>query len=109
MGRHVNGRRRNRLLVPAIATALVLVVGAAAWVTVSAMRPRPTCEQPAKILVAASPDIAPALSLVLRDLAVPCATIEVQSREATQVAEELAISNGGLRPQVWVPESTLAL
>ena len=109
MGRHASGRRRNRLLVPAIATGLVLVVGAATWVIVSAVRPRPTCEQPAKVMVAASPDIAPALSLVVRDLALACGTIEVQSREATQVGEELAISDGGPRPQVWVPESTLEL
>ena len=109
MGRHATERRRSRLLLPAVATGLAVVLGAATWVTVSAMHPRPTCVQPPKVIVAASPDIAPALTLVARDLALPCGSIEVQSHEATQVGEDLAISGGSARPQVWVPESTLAL
>ncbi|MEV7094354.1 substrate-binding domain-containing protein [Amycolatopsis sp. NPDC051045] len=108
MGRHSDGRRR-RLLAPALATGLVLVLGAAAWITVSAGRSRPTCEQPAKVLVTASSDIAPALSLVARGLDLQCGSVEVQTKEATQAAERLALSDGGPRPQVWVPDSTLAL
>ncbi|MEU0535213.1 substrate-binding domain-containing protein [Amycolatopsis tolypomycina] len=108
MGRHSDGRRR-RLLVPALATALVLVAGAAAWATVKTVRARPTCEQPAKVLVTASADIAPALSLVARGLGLQCGSVEIQTREATQVAERLALSDGSPRPQVWVPDSTLAL
>lgn len=108
MGRHSDGRRR-RLLVPALATGLVLTLGAAAWVTVSVVRARPTCEQPAEVLVTASADIAPALSLVARGLDLECGSVEVQTREATQVAERLAMSDGSPRPQVWVPDSTLAL
>ncbi len=108
MGRHSDGRRR-RLLVPALATGLVLVLGAAAWATLSVVRARPSCEQPAKVLVAASPDIAPALSLVVHGLDLKCGSIEVQPREATQAAERLALSDGSPRPQVWMPDSTLAL
>ncbi|GHG29120.1 MULTISPECIES: VWA domain-containing protein [Amycolatopsis] len=108
MGRHSDGRRR-RLLVPALATGLVLVLGAAAWVTVTTVRARPSCEQPAKVLVTASADIAPALSLVARGLDLGCGSIEIQTREATQAAERLAISDGSPRPQIWVPDSTLAL
>ncbi|MFB9689133.1 VWA domain-containing protein [Amycolatopsis plumensis] len=108
MGRHSDGRRR-RLLVPAVATGLVLVLGAAAWVTVTTVRARPSCEQPAKVLVTASADIAPALSLVARGLGLGCGSIEIQTREATQAAERLAISDGSPRPQIWVPDSTLAL
>ncbi|WP_206790406.1 substrate-binding domain-containing protein [Amycolatopsis sp. MtRt-6] len=108
MGRHSDGRRR-RLLVPALATALVLVAGAAAWATVQTVRARPACEQPAKVLVTASADIAPALSLVARGLDLQCGSVEVQTREATQAAERLALSDGSPRPQVWVPDSTLAL
>ncbi|WP_410613575.1 VWA domain-containing protein [Amycolatopsis sp. lyj-109] len=107
MGRHSDGRRR--LLVPVVATGLVLVLGAATWVTVTTVRARPSCEQPAKVLVTASPDIAPALSLVARGLDLQCGSIEVQTREATQAAERLALSDGSPRPQVWVPDSTLAL
>jgi hypothetical protein len=109
MGRHSPDGRRRRLLVPAVATGLVAVLGAAAWVTVSVVNSRPTCEQPAKVLVTAAPDIAPALSLVVRGLDLGCGSIEVQSRDAAQAAERLAISDGSPRPQVWVPESTLAL
>ncbi|MET8847314.1 substrate-binding domain-containing protein [Amycolatopsis sp. NPDC004625] len=108
MGRHSDGRRR-RLLVPAVATGLVLVLGAATWVTVSAVRSRPSCVQPVKVLVTASADIAPALSLVARGLDLSCGSVEVQTREATQAAERLALSDGSPRPQVWVPDSTLAL
>jgi len=108
MGRHSDGRRR-RLLVPALATGLVLVLGAAGWVTVKTVRSRPSCEQPAKVLVTASADIAPALSLVARGLGLQCGSVEIQTREATQVAERLALSDGSPRPQVWVPDSTLAL
>ncbi|MGW5719324.1 substrate-binding domain-containing protein [Amycolatopsis sp. NPDC003865] len=107
MGRHSDGRRR--LLVPVLATGLVVVLGAAAWVTVSAVRSRPTCVQPAKVLVTASPDVAPALTLVARGLDLRCGSIEVQAREAASAAERLAMSDGSPRSQVWVPDSTLAL
>ncbi|MET8999171.1 substrate-binding domain-containing protein [Amycolatopsis sp. NPDC004169] len=108
MGRHSDGSR-HRLLVPVLATGLVLVLGAAAWVTVTTVRAKPKCEQPAKVLVTASPDIAPALSLVVHSLNLQCGSIEIQTREATQAAERLALSDGSPRPQVWVPDSTLAL
>lgn len=108
MGRHSPDGRR-RLLVPVLATSLVVVLGAATWVTVSAVRSRPACEQPAKVLVAASADIAPALSIVARGLDLPCGGVEVQTREAAAAAEQLAMSDGSPRPQLWVPDSTLAL
>ncbi|MEV7044058.1 substrate-binding domain-containing protein [Amycolatopsis sp. NPDC051061] len=109
MGRHSPDGRRRRLLVPAVATGLVLVLGAAAWVTVSVVKSRPTCEQPAKVLVTASDDVAPALTLVARGLDLRCGSVEVQTREAASAAERLAMSDGSARPQVWVPDSTLAL
>ncbi len=109
MGRHSPDGRRRRLLVPVVATGLVLVLGVGAWVTVSVVKSRPTCEQPAKVLVTASPDVAPALSLVARGLDLRCGSVEVQTREAPSAAERLAISDGSARPQVWVPDSTLAL
>jgi hypothetical protein len=109
MGRHSPDGRRRRLLVPVVATGVVLVLGAGAWVTVSVVTAKPACEQPTKVLVTASADIAPALTLVARGLDLQCSSIEVQTREATQAAEGLALSDGSLRPQVWVPDSTLAL
>jgi hypothetical protein len=109
MGRHSPDGRRRRLLVPALATGLVVVLGAAAWAAVGVVNSRPSCEQPAKVLVTASADVAPALSLVVHGLDLKCGTIEVQTREATQAAERLALSDGSPRAQVWLPDSTLAL
>jgi hypothetical protein len=109
MGRHSPDVRRRRLLLAAVATGLVLVLGAATWVTVSVTHSRPVCEQPVKVLVSAAPDIAPALTLVARGLNLSCGSVEVQSRNATEAAEGLAMSDGSPRPQVWVPDSTLAL
>ncbi|WP_370948245.1 VWA domain-containing protein [Amycolatopsis sp. cg5] len=59
--------------------------------------------------MAASPDIAPALSAVVRGVHQDCVQIEVQPRDSAQVAESLAISDGSVKPQVWIPSSTLAL
>jgi hypothetical protein len=109
MGRHSPDERRRRLLVPALATGLVVVLGAGTWVATSVLAAKPSCPQPAKVLVTASADIVPALSLVARGLDLQCGTVEVQTREATQAAERLALSDGSPRPQVWVPDSTLAL
>ncbi|WP_460440748.1 substrate-binding domain-containing protein [Amycolatopsis stemonae] len=109
MGRHSPDGRRRRLLVPVFATASVLVLGTAAWVTVSVVTAKPACERPAKVLVSASADIAPALSLVAGGLNLQCGSVEVQTRDATSAAERLALSDGSPRPQVWVPDSTLAL
>ncbi|WP_290055047.1 substrate-binding domain-containing protein [Amycolatopsis solani] len=108
MGRH-SPDGRHRLLVPALAIGLVLVLGAAAWVTVTVVERKPVCERTTNVLVTASADIAPALSIVARGLDVPCGGVQVETREATQVAERLAMSDGSPRPQVWVPDSTLAL
>ncbi|NBH05034.1 solute-binding protein, partial [Amycolatopsis sp. SID8362] len=94
---------------PVLATGLVVVLGAAAWVTVSVVNRKAACEQPVNVLVTASADIAPALTIVARGLDLPCGAVEVQTREATQAAERLALSDGSPRPQVWVPDSTLAL
>ncbi|MGW4526562.1 substrate-binding domain-containing protein [Amycolatopsis sp. NPDC004378] len=109
MGRHSPDGRRRRLLVPVFATASVLLLGTAAWVTVSVVTAKPACERPAKVLVSASADIAPALSLVAGGLNLQCGSVEVQTRDATSAAERLALSDGSPRPQVWVPDSTLAL
>lgn len=109
MGRHSPDERRRRLFLPVLATGLVVVLGAATWVTVSVVTAKPSCTQPAKVLVTASADIAPALSLVARGLDLKCGSVEVQTTEAAQAAEQLAMSDGSPRPQVWVPDSTLAL
>lgn len=109
MGRHSTRPRPRRLLLPAIALGVVILLGAGAWTLVTVFRARSACVDPTRVLVAASPDIAPAVSLVADGIAKDCVRIEVQSRDSAQVAESLAISDGSARPQVWIPDSTLAL
>ncbi|WP_181775767.1 substrate-binding domain-containing protein [Amycolatopsis pittospori] len=106
MGRHSTARTRRRVLVPLLAFALAAVLGAATWVTVAMARSVPECD-PAKVVVAASPDVAPAIAEAARDVELDCATIDVQSRESLQMAEEL--SGDASRPQAWIPSSTLFL
>ncbi|WP_410654398.1 VWA domain-containing protein [Amycolatopsis sp. lyj-112] len=106
MGRHTTAQTRRRVLFPLLALALAAVLGAATWVTVALARSGPECE-PTRVVVAASPDIAPAVTQAARDLELSCATVDVQPRESLQMAEELAGSSP--RPQAWIPSSTLFL
>jgi hypothetical protein len=92
-----------------ISLGVVAVLGAGTWTAVAMVRARSSCVSPTKVLVAASPDIAPAMSLVVNEAARDCVRIEVQARDSAQVAESLAISDGSPRPQAWIPDSTLAL
>jgi Mg-chelatase subunit ChlD len=109
MGRHSTRPRPRRFFLPVIALGVVLLLGAGAWTLVTVFRARSACADPTRVVVAASPDIAPAVSLVVGGIAKDCVRIEVQARDSAQVAESLAISDGSARPQVWIPDSTLAL
>ncbi|MFI6305757.1 VWA domain-containing protein [Amycolatopsis thailandensis] len=106
MGRHTTARTRRRMLLPLLALALAAVLGAATWVAVAVARSDPGCE-PARVIVAASPDIAPAVTRTARDLKLDCVAFDVQARESLQVADEL--SGTAPRPQAWIPSSTLFL
>jgi Mg-chelatase subunit ChlD len=108
MGRHSTVKRRRRLRMPLIALAVVVLLGAGAWTAVAMKRTAPPCT-PTKVLIAASPDIAPAMSLVVKQAARDCVDVEVQPRDSAEVSESLAISDGTPRPQAWIPDSTLAL
>ncbi|MFK0244785.1 VWA domain-containing protein [Amycolatopsis azurea] len=106
MGRHATARTRRRMLIPLLALALAAVLGAATWVAVARARSDPGCE-PARVVVAASPDIAPAVARTARDLRLVCVAFDVQPRDSLQVADEL--SGTAPRPQAWIPSSTLFL
>ncbi|WP_410602382.1 VWA domain-containing protein [Amycolatopsis sp. lyj-90] len=106
MGRHTTARTRRRMLLPLLALALAAVLGAATWVAVAMARSDPGCES-ARVVVAASPDIAPAVTETARDLALACVAFDVQPRESLQMAEEL--SGTAPKPQAWIPSSTLFL
>ncbi|RSM60831.1 hypothetical protein DMH03_19070 [Amycolatopsis sp. WAC 01376] len=106
MGRHTTARTRRRILLPLLALALAAVLGAATWVTVALARSDPGCE-PERVVVAASPDIAPAVIRTARDLGLACVAFDVQARDSLQMADEL--SGTAPRPQAWIPSSTLFL
>ncbi|RZQ59891.1 VWA domain-containing protein [Amycolatopsis suaedae] len=93
---------------PVVVTGLVAVLAFGTWtvVTVGAGDP---CEQPVTVRVAATPEIAPVVGGVAEGITGACARFEVSNREGVQTAEALAVSDGGLAPHVWIPESTLLL
>jgi len=109
MGRHSNGWQRKRLILTATALGGVVLVGSGTVVAISIVRSPASCASTTRVVVAASPEMAPALSAVANGVATDCARIEVQSRDSAQVAESLAISDGRPQPQAWIPDSTLAL
>ncbi|SDY02112.1 Mg-chelatase subunit ChlD [Amycolatopsis xylanica] len=88
---------------------VVIAVSAVSFGVIQLVHANHACAAQTKVFVAASPDIAPALTDVVRGVRQECAQIEVQPRDSAQVAESLAISDGSVKPQVWVPSSTLAL
>ncbi|OXM49213.1 hypothetical protein CFP75_19750 [Amycolatopsis alba DSM 44262] len=94
------------MLLPLLALALAAVLGTATWVAVALARSDPGCE-PVRVAVAASPDIAPAVTQTAKDLGLACVVFDVQSRDSLQVAGELP----GTTPrfQAWIPSSTLFL
>ncbi|MEV7554848.1 VWA domain-containing protein [Amycolatopsis sp. NPDC089917] len=106
MGRHTTARTRRRMLYPLLALALAALLGTGTWVAVALTRSGPGCE-PARVVVAASPDIAPAVARTARDLGLACVAFDVQARDSLQVADEL--SGTAPRPQAWIPSSTLFL
>src|SRR5215211_2418333 len=100
-----------------MAGLLVLIV--IAWFTFDFFADRlrqPSCTNPATIEVAADPAIAPALAEVaattdpsLRTSPETCYQLHVVSQEAADVASRLTGLEGGLQPDVWVPDSTFWL
>ncbi|MFJ4101784.1 VWA domain-containing protein [Amycolatopsis japonica] len=106
MGRHATSRTRRRILLPLLALALAAVLGAATWVAVAMARSEPDCET-ARVVVAASPDIAPAVAQAAGALDLACVAFDVQPRESLQMAKEL--SGTASKPQAWIPSSTLFL
>lgn len=88
---------------------VVIAVGLVSFGVIQLVQANASCETQTKVVMAASPDIAPAISAVVAGVRQECVQIEVQPRDSAQVAESLAISDGSVKPQVWIPSSTLAL
>ncbi|GAB3587092.1 substrate-binding domain-containing protein [Amycolatopsis endophytica] len=85
---------------------LVLLAGAG-WVAADLARDGSGCAKPVVVRVAAAPGVASAIAQVARRVAqTECAAFEVNAVDSAAVAQSLA---GAVRPDVWVPESTLQL
>ncbi|SDI50497.1 von Willebrand factor type A domain-containing protein [Actinokineospora alba] len=116
MGRHSPGGGRaatHRSSV--VALSLLLVAALVGWLSFDFLRDTlgaSDCERVTSLTVAASPDIAPVITQVGRDILEAgddCYDVRVTSRESSGVAESLAVSDGSEPPDVWIPESTLWL
>ncbi|GHE87740.1 hypothetical protein GCM10017786_19430 [Amycolatopsis deserti] len=109
MGRHSSPARRRPRRAWAIAGILVLL-GGAGWIATNVVRDQGGCERPVVVRVAAAPAVAPAVAQVARRVAqTECAAFEVNAVDSAAVAQSLALPSGGVRPDVWIPESTLQL
>ncbi|MGH3861205.1 substrate-binding and VWA domain-containing protein [Actinokineospora sp.] len=116
MGRHSPGGGRaatHRSSV--VALSLLLVAALVGWLSFDFLRDTlgaSDCDRVTSLTVAASPDIAPVITQVGRDILEAgddCYDVRVTSRESAGVAESLAVSDGSEPPDVWIPESTLWL
>jgi hypothetical protein len=95
---------------------LSLVVALVGWLTYDVLRDQFTaagCDSKTVVTVAASPDIATAVTKIGRQVSGEggegCYQVRVSSRESAEMAESVAVSDGSERPDVWIPESALSL
>jgi len=114
VGRHYPDGRRKRS--SALVLGILLVVALLGWLTYDLLRDRldaAGCDSKTVVTVAAAPDIAPAVTQVGRRVSEEggqgCYRVRVSSRESSEVAESVAVSDGTERPDVWIPESALSL
>lgn len=110
MGRHGSATGRRRQHTAIIATGVVLTLGVAGWMTVTVRSEPPGCPRQDVIRVAAAPEIAAVVDQLGRAVTSgQCFRFDVQDRDPVAVAASLAASDGSLRPDVWIPDSTLRL
>lgn len=114
-GRHYpDGQQRRRS--SALVLVILLVVVLVGWLTYDVLRDQlnaAACDSKTVVTVAAAPDIAPVVTQIGRRVSEEggegCYQVRVSSRESAEVAESVAVTNGTERPDVWIPESSLAL
>ncbi|MBC6450186.1 substrate-binding and VWA domain-containing protein [Actinokineospora xionganensis] len=116
MGRHSpGGGRAATQRSSVVALSLLFVAALVGWLSFDFLRDTlgaSDCERVTSLTVAASPDIAPVITQVGRDIleaGEDCYDVRVTSRESSGVAESLAVSDGSEPPDVWIPESALWL
>lgn len=111
MGQHESatgaGRRRRKAV---LVTALVLVLGAASWVTVDVVTRDKGCPATDVVHIDATAEVAAVVDRVGRQVAGgQCFSFEVDQRDSAAVAQSLSTSDGSRRPDVWIPDSTVRL
>ena len=115
MGRHYpEGQRPKRS--STLVVGMLLVVVLVGWFTFDVLRDKINsagCDSDTVVTVAAAPDIAPVVTQLGRRASAEggdgCYQVRVSSRESAEVAESVVVSDGAERPDVWIPESRLAL
>jgi hypothetical protein len=96
-----------------VVLSVLLVVTLAGWGAYDYLADRigtSGCDGTVELDVTASPDIAPVVARVARqvDAAESCYEVRVSEEESVLTAESL-VSGGAKRPDVWLPESTVWL
>ncbi|KAA9153816.1 VWA domain-containing protein [Amycolatopsis acidicola] len=90
--------------------ALVLVLGAASWVTVALTTRDDGCPVTDVVHIAATPEVAGVVAETGEQVAAgQCFRFEVDRRDSAAVAQSLSTSDGTRRPDVWIPDSTVRL
>jgi len=99
-----------------ILLSALLVLALLGWFTFDFLSDRlraSACDNTTVVNVTAAPDIAPVVTQVGNRVSEQdegsCYKINVTSRDSASAAESLVVSDGNVRPDVWIPESTIWL
>lgn len=120
MGRHSSARPRGvralRSRSPVILLSALLVLALLGWFTFDFLSDRlraSACDNTTVVNVTAAPDVAPVVTQIGNRVSEQdegaCYKINVTSRDSASTAESLVVSDGSVRPDVWIPESTIWL
>lgn len=121
MGRHSSGTRvglRSGLKSssPAVLLSVLLVLALVGWFTFDFLSDRlgaSGCDSSTVINVTAAPELAPVVTQIGKQASEEegegCYKVNVTGRDSASTADSLVLSEGTVRPDVWIPESTLWL
>lgn len=115
MGRHSSVKSQGwRGKSPVIALSALLVVALLGWFTYDFLADRlraSGCDTTTTLNVTAASEIAPVVARTAGDMSKEdsCYNVRVSSRESTETAESLVVSDGSEPPDVWIPDSTIWL
>lgn len=120
MGRHSSARPRGvrglRSRSPVILLSALLVLALLGWFTFDFLSNKlgaSSCDNTTVVNVSAAADIAPVVTQIGNKVSEQdedaCYKVNVATRESAATADSLVLSDGSVRPDVWIPESTIWL